>query len=117
MVVRWLAVLALVLSACAPPLMTGTVIQRTYTPAHTDSYIDMVYTGQSCTGGYSNVPRTCTNNYIYVPRTRDVPDRWTIKIEGCDDEGCREEDLNVTRAEYESYKVGDAWERQETPAP
>lgn len=85
---RWIAVAAvaaLALTGCGPNIESGVVLDHRYD----DAYTTYVWTGR-----------------VLVP-VRHSED-WNLLIEDSDDGTW----VEVSESEYESYEVGDFWERQ-----
>lgn len=111
---KWLVILIL-LTGCGPS--SGTVTAKDFEPAHNEQYLQQVYMGETCTGGYGSVPRTCSPNYMWMPATRHVADRWSLRIESCSDadpeKDCARGTVTVTEALFNAIKVGDFYAPEE----
>lgn len=70
-----------------PHFNTGTVIQKDFTPAHTDMVPQQQYAGEDCTSRYDSYTksytRSCSPRYITIWVPRYVPDAWDIEIQNC----------------------------------
>lgn len=108
-----IALLVFVVLACTPPVRSGKVVEKHFTPAHEETYTTQQYNGQTCTGSGSS--RICTPQYSTVWHTRWVPDRFELKLRHCESslegaagpEECREGWIDVTHGEYREAQVGD----------
>ena len=87
-----LFVLLVMLTACKS-IDYGTVIDKSFTPGHTESYI---------------VPMRIGKTMVCMPRTRHVRDTWTIFVEN--EEG--RESWNVSEEFYNSVEIGDTVDRR-----
>lgn len=96
---RWLLLLGLV--ACAPPVESGDIINKAYTPAHTES--EMRKTGEIC----STVGKVQTCSPIYTWVDNDIPDKWELQLRDCPPkEDCREGWKRVDETTYHQFDVG-----------
>lgn len=70
-----------------PHFNTGTVINKDFTPAHTDMVPQQQYAGEDCTSTYDSYTksynRTCSPRYITIWVPVFVPDDWDIEIQNC----------------------------------
>jgi len=73
-------------------LDSGIVIEKTFVPKHTQTYIAYIQVGNT---------RTAT------PRTRRVPDRWYITIEGVHNNKTKREKYSIAESNYEKINIGD----------
>ena len=108
------AAIVLLLTGCAPS--SGTVTAKDFEPAHDEQYLQQVYMGETCTGGYGSVPRTCSPNYMWMPATRHVADHWSLKLEHCSDadpSDCQRGSVSVTEAIFDALEVGDFYAPEE----
>jgi hypothetical protein len=96
---------------------SGTVTAKDFAPAHDEQYIQQIYMGETCTGGYGSVPRTCSPNYMWMPATRHVADHWSLKLEQCSDANpdadCEHGTVTVTEAVFNAIEVGDFYAPEE----
>ena len=86
------------LAACSPPMQSGTVTDKSYTPAYTVN--DQCYS--------YNSDGTCRT---YGPRF--IPASYYIEIDGVDREGeLRSVWISVYSGTYDSCDVGDSWTKE-----
>lgn len=100
-----IVVLAMVAACGSSPVVEGVVSHKQYDPAHDESYLLPIFTGNICTGGKIV---TCTPQYVYVPQTQHKPDRWRIwLVDRCADYPKCDIDWHaVSHAEYDSVEEG-----------
>lgn len=119
-ILAFIAISAAVSSYISHYVAAGPVVQRSYHPAHFETYMSYEYYGQDCTISADGVSR-CESQYHFVPRTRWVPDAWSLKVEGhcvLDKQGidkCDQTWHSVTEEQYNQSTVG-AWYGP-TPSP
>lgn len=99
--------LTLVLVGCSKPPVEGYVIGGDYTPAWTQ-HIPGTPPTQSCSGGYSNVPRTCTWSPGTMPQWIQHRASWELELQNTrnddrDKTGTRE----VTEDVYNRCNIGE----------
>jgi hypothetical protein len=108
-----LFILPLFLIACSsePDLTSGTVVNKRFEPAHYETRLQQVYSGQNCSG--SGAQRVCTPIYTYVPVNDYYPDDWDIQLKACGEEAgkekisdCRTSWIDVSEEVYNQYGVG-----------
>lgn len=84
-----LLALTVVLAGCGPTVLSGTVIDKQFTPAHTNTYDVMV-------------------GKILVPEVENVADDWQVEIRDADGKTGW---LDVTRGTYLRLHAGDYYAR------
>lgn len=120
-------VIVVLVQSYEPPVKEGKVVDRRFTPAHEEDYMQahyrsVPYTTTQCTGGYGTTPQTCrtvtewrTETY-YLPATRWVPDDWDLQLRDCktNDEGkekCRTGWIDVSQSTYHQCKLGSLYKK------
>lgn len=91
-----LALPPLLLAACAPPVVRGTIVARD----HYSAYTSFIWISHGKYGGH------------LMPIFH--AERWELTIDGFDAEGTpRRQRVSVSEFEYERAHEGDAWHRSE----
>lgn len=106
-----------------PHFSSGKVIERDFTPAHTEMIPQQQYVGETCSS-YSNADgssyRSCSPNYITIMVPNHVPDDWDVRIENCNvfhkdgtqwankdgSAKCFKKWIDVDESTYNRYAVG-----------
>lgn len=105
-----------------PHFSTGTVINRDYSPAHTEQRSRRQYAGEDCHTDYQG-HEECSSRYITVWYDVYVPDDWDIQIQNCnvshkdgtqwvDKEGqpkCFKKWIDVDQMSYNATTIGEQW--------
>lgn len=95
---KLLLLFALLLAGCTPPIRSGKVIEKNFTPAHTEWSTETI-----------NID-IGNGQTISSPVSERIPDRFALTIMGENDEGqMRTRTLSVTREEYHAAIVGQTW--------
>lgn len=120
--------MALALIGCGG-LSSGKVVDTRYVAAHIEEYqsYEVWYYRQDCEYDYSTKSEDCHMAPVwhYVTRQRNVPDEWSIKIEGnCKPQGtstkvfdCEQAWINVDQQTYNKAKNGDLPYYGPSPTP
>lgn len=95
-----LIALIAVLTACAPGISSGTIIDK----RHKDAWVQTTFV-QQCTGYRNGI----CSGWITVPRYLYWPEAWKFHLATDTDEGW----LNVSSVVYNKYEVGDYYEKAE----
>lgn len=107
----WAAILAVILlfslSGCEPKITEGEVVEKEFSPEHTQRVMVPVV--------HSNGKTSFTT---YVPYFYHYSDKWTITIEGCTEEGeTVQETFRVTKEVYDAVEIGFEFVYQEDMEP
>lgn len=90
-------IVSLLLCGCTPPIKSGIVQSKKFTPEHIRRHTEYTKIGD-----------------VKIPRVvkRTIPDEWTITIRGENDDGkMRERTFEVSRSQYDQAVVGEMWPR------
>lgn len=106
-----------------PKFSTGTVIERSFVPAHWETEFQYRYTGQTCTYDSQTNSNRCESDYDLVPVQVHKADDWNIQIQNCavqkkdgtfwmDKQGnnkCFSKWIDVSQTEYNRFNIGKEW--------
>ena len=97
-IISILVILVMIISiicGCQAPVTTGTVVDKSYVPAHTTTRMQTIDHGSFSTT---------------VPITEHYPDTWCIVIEGYDENNeYHQTSYNISEEEYNSINIGDTY--------
>lgn len=84
--------LAFSLCSCGEKISEGTIYEKEFEPAHTNSWVQPVFTGKY---------------FIYIPQSDYYPDSWYFSIYQGDGDERETARWQVSESQYNSYEVGD----------
>ena len=94
--------LAFSLCSCEEKISEGTIYEKEFEPAYTNTWIQPVYTGKY---------------FICIPHSEYNPDSWYFSIYQGDGDERETARWQVSESQYNSYEVGDyfvaEWEARE----
>lgn len=109
-----------------PNFNTGQVVDRHYSPAHTDLIPQLQYAGESCYYNSSSKSNSCTPQYRTVLIPIFVSDKWSIQIKNCSvfkkdqtqwvnkdgSPACFTKWITVDQTQYDQIQLGEQWGAQ-----
>jgi hypothetical protein len=100
-----------VLAGCGGGIQSGTVYAKRDVPAHSETGMHQVYTGEDCWYNAALKMTECDPHYTWVPYTYLVPEEFILSIRACktDDHGvrkCETNNVDVGSATYEGTRIG-----------
>lgn len=121
--------------ACSKPLNEGTVVDKNFEPAHSETrqvaetYYLPEYKCRSVTetqyvnGKSQTVSRQqCGTESVahtrWVPRTFHIEDKWSIELKHCDEDNkCRKQWREVTKSVFDRVEIGSYYNNGDISAP
>ena len=101
-IISVLVILVMIISiicGCQAPVTTGTVVDKSYRPARTETRLETIDQGSFSTT---------------IPITEHYPESWHIVIEGYDENNeYHQTSYNISEEEYNSINIGDTYIHQE----
>jgi len=113
-VVKGILPVIVVLAACTPAIVTGTVVDKQFVASHSETR----HRSESQIGCGFGIGSDGDYDYgcgrivqVDVAYQVTVPDAWYIVVHGCPDDNCHTERHAVTQAAYDQWELGDTWHK------